>query len=96
MKRLLQYALTAALAVLLFCFVVQPAEVQAATVKSGTCGTNLTWTLDDTGTLTISGTGYMRNYDDDDPPWYDYTDSVFRYEKLADRESGRRPRDPLA
>ena len=24
---------------------------------SGTCGDNLTWTLDDAGTLTISGTG---------------------------------------
>ena len=27
--------------------------------KSGTCGDNLTWTLSDDGTLTISGTGEM-------------------------------------
>ena len=31
-------------------------------VDSGTCGDNLTWTLDDEGMLTISGTGQMTNY----------------------------------
>ena len=31
----------------------------AETVASGECGDNLTWTLDDQGTLTISGTGKM-------------------------------------
>ena len=31
----------------------------AETVDSGTCGNNLTWMLDDEGTLTISGTGNM-------------------------------------
>jgi len=30
--------------------------------KSGKCGANLTWTLDDEGTLTISGTGKMDSY----------------------------------
>ena len=30
--------------------------------ESGTCGENLTWTLDDEGTLTISGTGEIRDY----------------------------------
>lgn len=32
-------------------------------VKSGKCGKNLTWTLDEEGTLTISGTGEMENYE---------------------------------
>ena len=32
-------------------------------VESGTCGDNLTWTLDSEGTLTISGTGPMWDYD---------------------------------
>ena len=44
----------------------------ASTVASGTCGENLTWTLDDAGTLTISGTGKMWNR-----PWNDlYTDQI--------------------
>ena len=34
---------------------------------SGTCGDNLTWTLNENGTLTISGTGAM----DDGQEWYD-------------------------
>ena len=34
----------------------------AEIVDSGTCGTNLTWTLDSDGTLTISGTGKMLRY----------------------------------
>ena len=29
--------------------------------KSGKCGTNLTWTLDDEGTLIISGHGKMQD-----------------------------------
>ena len=37
------------------------------TVDSGTCGENLTWTLDDEGTLTISGTGEMDDYKWDSP-----------------------------
>ncbi len=47
-------------------------EVYAA--SSGTCGENLTWTLDDEGVLTISGTGDMMNYDDsgNEAPWNSY------------------------
>ncbi len=42
--------------------------------KSGTCGENLTWTLDDNGVLTISGTGDMYDYDTvDTAPWQDDT-----------------------
>lgn len=39
-----------------------PLQVNAAEATSGTCGKNLTWTLDADGTLTISGTGAMYNY----------------------------------
>ena len=39
------------------------APVTDGETYSGTCGENLTWTLDtDTGVLTISGTGAMTNY----------------------------------
>ena len=46
-----------------------------ASVESGTCGENVNWTLDADGTLTISGTGAMANYNIDDDyairaPWY--------------------------
>ncbi len=36
----------------------------------GTCGKNLTWTLDENGTLLISGTGNMENFTTE-PPWAD-------------------------
>ena len=43
-----------------------------APVISGTCGDNLTWSFDkSTGTLEISGTGYMYT-DDFSVPWGDY------------------------
>ncbi len=48
-------------------------EASAADVVEGTCGENLTWKYDNSGTLTISGTGAMEYYN---PlylvPWYDY------------------------
>ena len=45
---------------------------------SGTCGTNLTWSLDtSTGVMTISGAGYMDGYESyKDVPWYPYADSI--------------------
>ena len=42
-----------------------PLAANAAVVDSGTCGAegaNVTWTLDDNGTLTISGEGNMEDY----------------------------------
>lgn len=37
-------------------------DTEAATIDSGTCGNNLTWTLSGDGTLTISGTGEIDNF----------------------------------
>ena len=60
---------------LAFCliFSLLPMGAMADEAKSGTCGDNLTWTLDGDGTLTISGTGKMDDYDDSDyktaAPW---------------------------
>ena len=47
-------------------------------VLTGSCGMNVTWTLDMiTHELTISGTGAMREYDNGKSrPWYDYRDSI--------------------
>jgi len=46
------------------------------TAIGGTCGDNLTWTLDEEGTLTISGTGAMYNYSHDSIPWYSYVETI--------------------
>ncbi len=55
-------------------FVIYEEETEAEIIASGTCGDNLTWTLDDAGTLTISGEGEMKDYSDTDTgyPWNDY------------------------
>ena len=46
-------------------------------VGSGSCGTNATWTLTGTGynlTLTISGSGAMKNYGEGTSPWFSCSD----------------------
>ena len=60
----------------------------ATIVANGTCGApyvndgkNVTWELTDDGTLTISGTGAMKNYgkadaDTADTPWKDYKNDI--------------------
>lgn len=55
---------------LFFCLSASAAEI----ISSGTCGANgdnLTWTIDDEGTLTISGTGEMNQFEcsSDNMPW---------------------------
>ena len=52
-------------------------------IASGECsaeGNNLTWTLDNNGTLTISGSGKMEDYNnttlDARPPWYTYSGQI--------------------
>lgn len=69
MKRLLGFLLSLAI---VFCLL--PAAVSAAEVGSGTCGENVTWVLTEDGTLTISGTGPMKDYSNwsisNFAPWY--------------------------
>ena len=66
---------------LLTLFLALAASVAPLFAQSGTCGTNLTWTLDTkTGTLTISGTGAMTDYTSSYPPntpsWSSYNESI--------------------
>lgn len=43
----------------------------ADTLTTGNCGDNVTYSFDEsTGVLTISGTGDMKQWPEDDPPWY--------------------------
>ena len=78
MRKTIQRLLSLALCLLL-CAGLLPGTVWAAEiVDSGTCGKNLTWTLDSDGKLTISGTGEMWDYNDNGSrsPWYEKRSSV--------------------
>jgi hypothetical protein len=65
---LLTLALSLAMMLSLFCGVVWASE-------SGSCGPNLNWTLNDAGTLRISGTGSMYDYNQT-PPWTHWRSSI--------------------
>ena len=70
-KRLLSFVL----AVLMIASLLPATALAADIVDSGTCGaagdgSNLTWTLDSEGVLTISGRGGMHDYGSSDAPWY--------------------------
>lgn len=47
-------------------------------IASGTCGDNLTWTLDANGKLTIGGTGEMDDFEDGTEPWYRFKSSILQ------------------
>ncbi len=68
------------LALLLMCVLVIaciPATVaQAAVVAQGSCGDNVTWSLEG-GVLTLSGTGDMKNYSSEKQiPWADHRQQI--------------------
>lgn len=68
-KKILSY-------LILLCMVISllPSNITVHAAANGTFGDNgdnLTWTLDDNGTLTISGNGKMDDYgDSSETPWY--------------------------
>lgn len=51
-----------------------------AAIAEGTCGENLTWTLDSSGTLRIEGEGPMDNFSACSAPWYANRNQIFRIE----------------
>lgn len=53
------------------------AQYLLAAVYTGSCGTNATWSFDtENGELTISGSGVMRDYTNEQQPWYTYHDLI--------------------
>ena len=64
--------------VLVLSMMVSFMPIIASAATSGTCGDNLTWKLDN-GTLTISGTGEMKNYSgnlNQSAPWHSNIKSI--------------------
>lgn len=58
------------LALVIICVALLPMDAEAAEIiDSGTCGENLTWTLDSDGILTISGHGDIPSYEYGEQPW---------------------------
>ncbi len=70
----------------LFVAAVAAVTMYAKTAESGYCGANLTWFYNPSdSSLTISGTGPMTNYSQDNyAPWYEYYDKI----KSLNLESG--------
>ena len=54
----------------------ESAMAASDSVSSGTCGDNLTWSLNSEGTMTISGTGMMKDYESYSGPWGTMRDSI--------------------
>jgi len=76
-KRLLSYVMVAAMLCSLVPFTAMP--ILAANPKgtpSGTCGKDLTWTLDNGGALLISGTGTMTDFAPKGAPWYSSRNNI--------------------
>ena len=70
--------MSAVLALCLLLPMLPAAALAADTVSSGKCGTNVTWTLDSAGVLTISGTGPMGNIGDTNPSYTWYNKSLVK------------------
>ncbi len=73
--------LSVLLAMIMMISIIPMSSITASAATSGTCGENLTWNFDEsTGTLTISGTGEMDDYDDGydhrERPWEDIRDDI--------------------
>ncbi len=63
--------------VLMLCILLAALPVTASAVTaSGSCGPSLTWSLNNSGTLTISGNGVMYDYEWGGAPWYEYIGSI--------------------
>ena len=69
--------IAAALLLIVLGIVIFPGKkLNAAEERSGTCGDNVTWTLDDEGTLTISGTGATKDYQTNNRSPFDHKTDI--------------------
>ena len=68
MKRMTKLCFFVASAIVTF--VMLTFSANAETVKEGSCGANVSYTLDDAGVLTINGSGAMENFTPTGSPWY--------------------------
>jgi hypothetical protein len=66
-KKYLSAVISILICTVFLCFIVSAATI----IDSGNSDDNLTWKLDNEGTLTVSGTGAVSGM-----PWYDYCDSI--------------------
>ena len=79
-KRLLAVLMAAVLLCVGMPFAAQAEEVPV--LDSGKCGSQLSWTFDETGNLSVSGSGAMYNYDVNQSiggttaPWRDYSQDI--------------------
>ena len=72
MKKFMLFTIAALVCVSAFVLLSDSENVDAVSDASGSCGDDLTYTFEaSTGTLTISGTGYMTSY-----PWSSYKNSI--------------------
>ena len=67
--------------VLVLCMLSAMVVVPVSAARSGICGDNLTWSLDD-HTLVINGTGKMYDYEADEAPWCENTEGVGTYRAI--------------
>ncbi len=51
-------------------------EPIAYEIASGTCGENITWSLDSVGVLTLSGSGAMADFETRTAPWQEYKNMI--------------------
>lgn len=74
------WAITISLALLLT--TIGPMEIKATEIwASGTCGDNITWTIDSDGLLKIEGSGEMYDYKFCKAPWYNnYANQIQKVE----------------
>ncbi len=69
-------ALIASAIVVLFVFYAEADESSAKVINSGPCGPNATYNLYSSGTLEITGSGEMYQYDATPAPWYEFRDNI--------------------